>query len=49
MCNPSEISLFSNDLSRNQLWPEANVTTSKKEGKRKRKIQTSGWVCRASN
>lgn len=36
MCNPSEISLFSNDLSRKQLWPEANVATRKKEGKKKK-------------
>lgn len=34
MCNPSEISLFSNNLSRNPLWPEANATTRKKEGKK---------------
>lgn len=42
MCNLSEISLFSNDLSRNQLWPKANITTCKKGKKKKRKIQISG-------
>lgn len=42
MCNPSEISLFANDLSRRQLWPEARVTfrgKKKKEEKHKFKPQ----------
>lgn len=36
MCNPSEISLFANDLSRRQLWPEALVTFREKKKKRKK-------------
>lgn len=47
MCNPSEISLFANDLSKRQLWPEACVTfrrKKKKEEKNKFKSQVAGGV-----
>lgn len=40
MCNPSEISLFANNLSRRQLWPQACVTSrGKKRKKNKFKSQ----------
>lgn len=39
MCNPSKISLFANDLSRRQLWPEAHVTFRGKKKEEKFKSQ----------
>lgn len=40
MCNPSEISLFANDLSRRQLWPEARVTFREKKKEEKHKFRS---------
>lgn len=36
VCNPIEISLFANDLSRRQLLPEACVTFRGKKGRKKK-------------
>lgn len=47
MCNPSEISLFANNLSRRQLWPEAHITfkgKKKKEEKFKSQFGFAGGV-----